>query len=182
MRGLLRSTLRRLDSRRLVGIVSRTVGATYSAEAAGTAEAAAASFEAPRPHRRNGAPCRLVTRAAQRRCCTALLFRPPGAVGVFDVENEGPRFRGLCPTGAAGLEPATPGFGGLRESAAPLSNRLPFPAGWAEVGSARLRWAEVRAEVSSGERTLAQASVGLCDHSPNGRPALGWGRARRRRR
>ena len=46
-----------------------------------------------------------------------------------------PPFPRPCPTGATGLEPAIPGLGGLRVSAAPLSNRLPFPAGWAEVGS-----------------------------------------------
>ena len=39
-------------------------GATYSAEAAGTTHAAAASSEALRPHRRNGEPRRLVTRVS----------------------------------------------------------------------------------------------------------------------
>jgi hypothetical protein len=29
-------------------------------------------------------------------------------------ESEAPRLRAFCPTGATGLEPATPGFGGVR--------------------------------------------------------------------
>ena len=44
-------------------------------------------------------------------------FAMSGPVPLPTVKMESPRFRGLCPTGATGLEPATPGFGDLACSA-----------------------------------------------------------------
>ncbi len=89
--------------RRLVGIVggghsepacqAPQVGATYSAEAAGTAEAAAASFEAPRPTDETGHPADWLRGLAQRRCCTALLFfalLAPWASSMWKTEGPFP--------------------------------------------------------------------------------------------
>ena len=105
--------------RRLVGIVggghsepacqAPQVGATYSAEAAGTAEAAAASFEAPRPTDETGHPADWLRGLAQRRCCTALLFfalLAPWASSMW--KTEGPFPGAFALQGRTGLEPATP--------------------------------------------------------------------------
>ena len=81
------------------------LGATHSAVAAGTALAAAARSEAPRPTDETEHPADWLRGLM---FTTALLFRASDATCVVAQGTERPRFRGLCPTGAAGLEPATP--------------------------------------------------------------------------
>jgi hypothetical protein len=53
------------------------------------------------------APTEMPASMLLRRCFLALMTLP--ASPVWKTERS--RFRGLCPTGATGLEPATPGFG-----------------------------------------------------------------------
>jgi len=53
------------------------------------------------------APTEMTASMLLRRCFLALMTLPASSVW----KTERPRYRGLCPTGATGLEPATPGFG-----------------------------------------------------------------------